>query len=142
MTVSEAYLEIEETAANAYMLRQLRRTESRQIVRTVEQFVARQPSGYREGAKATGDASFAEVPADTVRSYFALWAIERRLDLGNPAMNLSRLEPLGDDAVLAECPVYTIHDLDTVGVASDSIRLIQCISEILKSENFERQLRR
>jgi hypothetical protein len=76
------------------------------------------------------------------RSYFALWAIERRLDLGNPAMNLSRLVPFGDDTVLAECPVYTIHDLDTVGVAPDSIRLIQCISQIVETENFERQLRR
>jgi hypothetical protein len=57
-------------------------------------------------------------------------------------MNLSRLVPFGDDTVLAECPVYTIHDLDTVGVAPDSIRLIQCISQIVETENFERQLRR
>jgi hypothetical protein len=96
------------------------------------------PPGYREGLKATGDISFAEVVADTLRSYFALWAIEHRLDLGNPAMNLSRLLPLENDIVLAECSVYAIHDLDNVGVAPDSIRLIQCISEIVETENFER----
>ena len=45
---SEAYLEVEETLANAYMLRELTRTSPRQIVRAVEEFVKKQPAGYRE----------------------------------------------------------------------------------------------
>jgi hypothetical protein len=142
VTASEAYLEIEEMAANAHMLRQLGRTKSRQIVRTIEQFVAKQPLGYREGLKATADTCFAGVMADTLRSYFALWAIEHRLDLGSPAMNLSRLLPIGDHIVLAECPIYAVHDLEDVGAAPGSIRLIQCISEVVETDNFEKQLRR
>ena len=53
----EAYLEVEETAANAHMLRQLRHTHPRQITRVVELFVEKQPAGY-EGVKAIGDAAF------------------------------------------------------------------------------------
>jgi hypothetical protein len=142
ITISEAYLEIEETAANAYMLRHLGRAQSGQIVRALETFVEKQPSGYREGLKATGGVAFAEATADTLRSYFALWAIEHRLDLGNREMNLSRLLPLEDKRVLAECPVYALDDLEDVGVASGSVRLIQCIAEIVETDNFERQLRR
>jgi hypothetical protein len=110
LTVSETYLEIEETAANAHMLRQLRQIEPRKIVQTIENFVERQPSGYQEGLKATDDAAFAEAVADTLRSYFALWAIEHRLDLGSRNVDLLRLLPLQDDKALAECPVYALDD--------------------------------
>lgn len=142
LTANDAYLEIEETAANARMLRQLARIESRQVLRTVEEFVEKQPSGYRDGLKSTDDAAYAEAIANTLRSYFSLWAIEHRLDLGNRASNLSRLLPLEDDKVLFECPVYAIDDLDDVGVASGSLRLVQCISEIVEEQSFERQLQR
>ena len=139
---SEAYLEVEETAANAHMLRELSRTRPRQIMRTIEKFVEKQPSGYREGRRAVGDIEFAEAVANTLRSYLALWAFEHRLDLGNGAMNLARLLPLGDQNVLAECPVYAIDDLNDVGVAPGSVRLIRRISEIVETERFEKQLGR
>jgi hypothetical protein len=141
-TTSEAYLEIEETAANAYMLRQLARKESRQVMRTFEGFVEKQPSGYREGLRATGDDSFAEATARTLRSYFALWAIEHRLDFGNPKTDWLRLLPLDAESASSECPVYVIDDLDEVGVAAGSLRLIQCISEIVETADFEKQFRR
>jgi hypothetical protein len=140
-TVSEPYLEIEETAANAHMLRQINRIGTRQVIRAIEGFVSIQPSGYREGIKATGDAAFADAVAETLRSYFALWAVEHHLDLSNPAMKFLRLLPLDDEEVLAECPVYAIPDLDEVGV-SGSIRLIQCILEIVETKHFEKQFRR
>jgi hypothetical protein len=142
VTTSEAYLEIEEAAANAHMLRQLGRAAPRQIVQTVESFVQSQPAGYREGLDATGDSAFAEAVAETLRSYLALWAIEYSLDLGSREMNLLRLLPLGDGNALAECPVYVLDDLTDVGIAPGSVRLIQCITEIVESQNFERQFRR
>jgi hypothetical protein len=139
---SETYLEIEETIANAHMLRQLRNTQSRQIMRTVESFVEKQPSGYREGLEATGDAAFAAAEAETLRCYFSIWAIEHRLDLGNRELDISRLLPREDDSVHGECPVYAIQDLENVGVKQGSIRLIQCISEVVETENFASQLQR
>ncbi|HEY7329761.1 MAG TPA: hypothetical protein VH592_19155 [Gemmataceae bacterium] len=142
LTPSEAYLEIEEAAANAHMLRQLVRKESRQVMRTIEGFVARQPPGYKEGLRATSDASFAEATAETLRSYFAIWAIEHRLDFGNPKTDWLRLLPLDDESAGSECPVYVINDLDEIGMAAGSLRLIQCISEIVETADFERQFRR
>lgn len=139
---SEAYLEIEEAAANAHMLRRLARRESRQVMRTIEGFVERQPPGYKEGLRATSDASFAEATAETLRSYFALWAIEHRLDFGNPKTDWLRLLPLDDESASSECPVYVIDDLDKIGVAAGSLRLIQCISGIVETAEFEKQYRR
>ena len=57
-------------------------------------------------------------------------------------MTLARILPLEDQNVLIECPVYAIDDLDDVGVAPGSVRLIQRISEIVETEDFEKQLRR
>jgi hypothetical protein len=142
VTTSEAYLEIEETAANAHMLRQFGRAAPRQIVRAVESFVQSPPAGYREGLNATGDITFAQAVAETLRSYLALWAIEHHLDLGSREMNLLRLLPLGDGDTLAECPVNALDDLEDVGVAPGAVRLIQCIAEIVETESFERQLQR
>lgn len=139
---TESYLEIEEAAANAHMLRQLARAKSPRAIQAIESFVRTQPAGYRDAIRATGDTLFREVIADTLRSYFALWAIEHHLDLGGPASNLSRLVPLEDDAILAECPVYTLDDLQDVGVAPGSIRLIHGIAEIVETDSFIRQLQR
>lgn len=141
-TLSEAYLEIEEAAANAHMLRRLARKGSRQVMRAFEGFVETQPLGYRDGLRATDDASFAEATAQTLRSYFALWAIEHRLDVGNPKADWLRLLPLDAEDTIAECPVHIISDLHEVGVAAGSLRFIQCVSEIVETDNFERQFRR
>jgi hypothetical protein len=139
--VSETYLEVEETAANAHMIRYFRRTQPRQIVQTIEQFVERQPPAYREGLNAIGDSAFARAVADTLRSYVALWAMEYRLDLGSPALNLSQLLPLADENTLAECPIHTLDDLEEIGVSPGSIRFIQCIPHIVETEDFGRQFR-
>ena len=124
------------------MLRQLARKWSRQVLRTLEGFVEKQPSGYREGLRATGDHSFAEATAETLRSYFALCAIEHGLDLGNPMTDWLRLLPLDSESTSSGCPVYAINDLDEIGIPAGSLRLIQCISEIVETADFERQFRR
>jgi hypothetical protein len=142
LKTSEPYLIVEETAANAHMLRELSRRERARQIRLIERFVGDQPPGYREGLDAVGDAPFAQVVADTLRSYIALWAIEHRLDLGNRAMNFTQLLPLGDQNIVSECPVYMIDDLEDIGLGPGSVRLIQRIGEIVEADAFERQLRR
>lgn len=139
---SEPYLEIEETAANAHMLRQLARKQSRQVMRALAAFVEKQPTGYREGLQATADDSFAKATAQTLQSYFALWAIEARLDFGNSKIDWLRLLPLDAESASSECPVYAINDLNKIGVAAGSLRLIQRIGEIVETAEFEKQLRR
>jgi len=142
LTGFKPYLRIEETAANAHMLRQLARTESKRTVRTIENFVRLQPPGYREGLDAMSNAAFAASVAETLRSYLAIWAMEYRLDLGSHALNLEWLLPLEDKGALAECPVYAIDDLSQVGVASGSLSLIQCIAEVIELDGFKKQLRK
>ena len=73
--------------------------------------------------------------ADTLRSYFALWAIGVRLDLSNHELSLSRLVPFQDARALAECPVYALHDIEEVGIAPGSVHLIHRISEIIETED-------
>jgi hypothetical protein len=71
----------------------------------------------------------------------AIWAIDRRLDFGSPALQVSRLLPLEDGQLLAECPVHVINDLDDVGVAPGSLKLIQCISEVIETPAFGKKLK-
>jgi hypothetical protein len=134
------YLEIEETAANSHMLRQLTRFRSRRELRAIEDFVRTQPAGYREGLQATPDADFADSIAETLRSYLALWAIEYRLDLGSRALNFSQLLPLSNGDALAECPIYVIDDLAHVGIAAGSTKLILCIPNLIETDRFKKQL--
>jgi hypothetical protein len=142
MSISHPYLTIEETAANAHMLRQAACVASKRTMLTIEKFVAAQPLGYREGLSATTDAAFEESLAETLRSYLAAWALEHRLDLGSPELSLERLLPLADQRTLVECPVYAIDDLSQVGVSSQSVRFISCISDIVETEKFAKQLKR
>jgi hypothetical protein len=142
MSISHPYLTIEETAANAHMLREAARIASKSTMRTVEKFVAAQPLGYREGLSATTGAAFEGSLAETLRSYLAAWALEHRLDVGSPELSLERLLPLADQCTLAECPIYAIDDLSQAGVSSESVRFITCISDIVETEKFAKQLRR
>ena len=139
-TNSAPYLEIEETLANAHMLRKLRRTEPCQIVKAIEDWVKIQPPGYSDGLAAVSDGAFAEAATRTLSGYLAAWAIERGLDLGNDALQLSRLLPL-EEHLLGACPVYTIDDLEEVGLAPGSVRLIHRM-EVVETEPFARQLLR
>lgn len=85
---------------------------------------------------------FAEAVKQTLCSYLSLWSIEHRLDVANPKLALLSLLPLGPKSAIGECPVYEINDLDEVGVTPSSVRLIQCISEIVETGDFEKQFRR
>jgi hypothetical protein len=141
MSITDAYLKVEEAAANAHMLRIIGATQSGATRRAVENFVKVQPAGYKDGIDAVDDKSFGQVIAETLRSYCAIWAIDRRLDFGSPALQISRLLPLEDGQLLAECPVHVINDLDDVGVAPGSLKLIQCISEVIETPAFGKKLK-
>lgn len=136
----EPYLMIEEKCANAHMLRQIARVETKTTKTVVESFVRTQPAGYREGLEATSDKDFAASLVETLRNYFAAWAVRHHLDLGSPELNLERLVPIDDKSVLSECPIHVIDDLSQIGVASGSLRLIQRIAEIVEVPNFKKQL--
>ena len=110
-------------------------------MRIVQQFVQKQPAGYREGLLATHDGKFDEVVASTLQSYLALRSIEYGLDVGSRTMDLSSLLPLEAHGVLAQCPIYMRDDLEEVGVAPGSLRLVHSINEIVESRAFEKQFR-
>ena len=141
MSITDSYLTVEEAAANAHMLRVIGATESKATRRAVESFVTLQPAGYKDGINAVDENSFGQVIAETLRSYCAIWALDRRLDFGSPALQILRILPLEDAQLLAECPVHVIDDLDDVGVAPGSIKLIQCISEVVETLSFEKKLK-
>lgn len=140
LQATEDYLHVEETAANAYMLRALERKENKCTMRAVEEFVGNQPQGYRQGLSAMADEVFAETVAETLRSYFGLWAIEHGLDLGNPILEFLNIVPAHDPSRMAECPVYLIDDLDRVGMVPGSITLVHSIPEIVETGKFLKQL--
>jgi hypothetical protein len=138
----ESYLEVEEKLANAHMLREFRLGRPRAVFKALEQFAGQQPAGYRDGVKAIEDTAFAETAAETLRSYLALWAIDHRLDLNSPALRLSALLPLQNEALLAEVPVYIFDDIADVGLARGAVRLVQSIAEVIETDQFGRQFKR
>ena len=113
----ESYLEVEEKLANAHMLRQFKLGRPRAVFKALEQFVGQQPPGIATASKRSKISAFAEAAAETLRSYLALWAIEHRLNLNSPALRISPLLPLQNEALLAEVPVYIFDDIADVGLA-------------------------
>ena len=138
LPVEQGYLEIEETAANAFMLRQAALQETRRSVDLLEKFVRSQPRGYREAIDATGDQAFDDAVRETMRSYTAVWAEEYNLDLGSPALDLQRILPLSREDALSACPVYVISDLELIGLTPATLRLVTAIKEIDETEEFRK----
>ena len=84
-----------------------------EIANSLREFIRLQPPGYRDGEVAETDKGFALATGETLRSYLAVWSSGWNIDLGSPALDLSRLLPVGSEA-FRTCPVWVINDLKTV----------------------------
>jgi len=135
------YLEIEECLANGNLLRELLPHVDANIAEALRQFVRSQPSGYKDGELAESNEGFTEATRETLRSYLAVWSSGWNIDPGNPALDLSRLLPLGDDARNA-CPIWTINDLESVGLSNDAVRQVTCVKPIEETKQFKKKLSR
>jgi len=139
--IRSSYLEIEESLANGNVLREVVARVGPDIADTLRQFVRKQPSGYKDGELAESNQGFSAATTETLRSYLAVWSSGWNIDPGNPALDLSRLLPLGEEARSA-CPVWIINDLESVGLSKDAVRQITCVSPIEETKPFNKRLRR
>lgn len=136
-----SYLEIEETLANGNVLREVVGRVSPEIAKTLRHFIREQPSGYKDGELAESNRGFSEAITETLRSYLAVWSSGWNIDAGNPALDLSRLLPLREDARRA-CPIWIINDLESVGLSKDAVRQITCVRPIEETKPFHKRLSR
>ena len=134
------YLEIEETLANANVLREVAARVRPDIANCLREFIRLQPLGYKDGEIAETDKGFSIATAETLRSYLTVWSSGWNIDPGNPALDLSRLLPLGSEG-FKTCPVWVINDLDTVGLQRDAVRQIICVKPIEETKRFLKSLR-
>jgi hypothetical protein len=139
--VRSSYLEIEETLANGNVLREIAGHVDTETSDLLREFIRHQPPGYRDGENAERDDGFAVTVAETLRSYLSVWSSGWNIDLGNPALDLSRLLPLEAKA-RASCPVWIINDLETVGLPNDAVRQITSVQPIIETKLFVKELRR
>ena len=135
------YLQVEETLANGNVLRELVGRVEPDAEDALRQFIQSQPSGYREGEIAESDVGFALTAAETLRSYLAVWSSGWNIDVGNPALDVTRLLPAGPDAH-EQCPVWIINDLEHVGLPNDAVKQLTCVRPIEETRTFTKALRR
>ena len=134
------YLEVEESLANGHALRTVIPTQIPEVSEVLRSFIRNQPPGYRDGELTESDEGFAVASAETLRGYLSVWSTGWNIDLGNPAFDLTRLLPLHDELRFA-CPVWTINDLEAVGLPPDAVKLITCIRQIQETRPFLKRVR-
>lgn len=139
---SQAWLEVEEAGASGHMLRSLATTCQPDTLVAIRNFVAIQPAGYRDGLDAIDDERFQAVLTETIQSHLGIWALERGLDLGSPAFDPLSVIPIGREALIAQCPVYEIDDLDESGLGAGNIKLILRIEAVQELPKFKKQLQK
>jgi hypothetical protein len=135
------YLEIEEAAANAFMLRALGDRYGKRARTAARRFVGEQPAGYRDGLQLVTDALFRDAAKETMAARLGPWALEHRLNVSNPALDIFGIVPIRNLAVLAQCPVRVVNDLEDKGLASDALSFIQRIEAIEETPKFTKRLR-
>jgi hypothetical protein len=139
---SQKWLEVEEAGANGHMLRSLATNCQPDTLEAIRNFVSTQPEGYRDGLNAIGDDEFQAVLTETIQSHLGVWALERGLDLGSPAFDPHSVIPISREALIEQCPVYEIDDLDESGLGAGNIKLILRIEAVQELPKFKKQLQK
>lgn len=134
------YLQVEEQLANAFMLQCAASWKTRPFERALQQFVAKQPAGYRDALSVTDLDSFDHVAAEVVQTYIGLHAAERGLNVTASAYDPAASLPARTG--MAQCPVHIIHDEKRIGLPASAVRLITRMCNIRESDRFQRGLRR
>lgn len=135
----QTYLEIEEQLANGNVLREVARGVSPDAEAAIRKFIREQPAGYRDGECAEAAEGFDAALAETIRSYLSVWSSGLIVDPGSPALDLVRLLPLDGEARQA-CQIWTINDLEDVGLPKDAVRQFMAVQPIDETPRFKKRL--
>lgn len=136
-----SYFETEEALANGNVLRTVAPAFGEEVGAALRRFIRTQPPGYRDGEAAEADAGFAVAAAETLRGYLAVWSTAWNVEPGNPALDLTRLLPIGAKD-RAACPIWILNDLEAAGLPADAVRLFMCVRPIEETAGFEKALKR
>lgn len=132
------YIELEESLANAHMLRRLGRRWNKSVRSAVERFVAGQPSGYNRAGEFADRARFDAGLTELSKTYAGLHASERGLNVFSPCFDYATLFPVYPRVPGDQCPIHIIRDLARFGIPEISLRFLKCIPEIVETELFQK----
>jgi hypothetical protein len=132
------YIELEESLANAYMLRRLSVRWNIPILKAVERFTCRQPSGYNNAGEYVEKGKFDTGLAELAKTYVAIHASERGLNVFSPCFDYASIFPVYPSVPVGRCPIQIVKDLARFGIPEISVRFLKCIPEIVETELFQK----
>lgn len=137
------YLEIEEAAANAFMLRHLEQECDDDQIEAVRRFTLIQPAGYRDGAAlAQDDQMFQQALCEVVKSYVGLPMHSKSIFLDPTVIHWDAFYPSAVDDFLYDCPIYFLQDSDRFGLPELEPKFFTSVNEIRETSYFEKRLAR
>ena len=132
------YIKLEESLANAYMLRRLSVRWNIPVLKEVERFTCRQPSGYNNAGEYVEKGKFDTGLAELAKTYVAIHASERGLNVFSPCFDYASIFPVYPSVPGARCPIQIVKDLARFGIPEISVRFLKCIPEIVETELFQK----
>jgi len=137
------YWLFEEQAANAQMLRHLKRRWEDNDIARVEAFTLRQPSGYRDAINAVPDRFFMPLLEELMRAKIGILGSRAVEGLMDRAMSAASFLDVDDVSLAAlYCPVYIVRDADTVLRPSIREDILTSLPVIEESKAFSKMLTR
>jgi len=132
------YIELEESLANAYMLRCVSVRWNKPTLKAVEKFTSRQPSGYNNASGYVEKERFDTGLAELAKTYVGIHAAERGLNVFSPCFDYASVFPVYPSIPGSRCPVHIIKDLARWNLPEISVRFLKCILEIVETDVFRK----
>ena len=98
------------------------------------------PAGYRDGAETFLNSKRASLEKDNLNRFLALVAADAKLNIVDPALDLSVFLPKSEEKILSQCPIYILDDASDHGLDKDIVRFFQKMEKIEETKKFKKIL--
>ena len=140
LSSNEQYNELEENLANAFMLEEIKKSVSDNQMRRITAWVETMPQGYRDGAETFYNSQRNFLEKYNLNRYSVLVAVQKQLNIIEPALDLTVLIPKPVENIVAQCPIYILDDAREHGLDEDIVRFFQKMDEIEETKKFKKML--
>ncbi len=137
---SEDYNELEENLANSFMLKEIKTLASKSLLKKILSWVETMPAGYRDGADTFLNSKSNSLEKDNLNRFLALVAAEAKLNIVDPALDLSVFLPEPKEKIISQCPIYILDDASDHGLDKDIVRFFQKMEKIEETKKFKKML--
>ena len=137
---NEDYNELEENLANSFMLKEMKTLVSKSQLKKILSWVKTLPAGYRDGAETFLDLKRGILEKDNLNRFLALVAADAKLNIVDPALDLSVFLPEPEEKIVSQCPIYILDDAGEHGLDRDIVRFFQKMEKIEETKKFRKML--